>query len=207
MHSTDPAPGTVYLIHFDIAYKHARHYIGWTLDLDARVQAHLNGHGARLIEVINDAGIPWRVARTWPGSRDRERAIKARHAAPRLCPACSPHPQPVTRGRSAALPATPPVTAIVAALHQASPRDSGTRMGEQFLAQRDGWTADQIQAAYDYVTGPYRELARHTAAQQERHRAFTDVITAYLAQLRAGMPPRALRADGESAAITAGGYR
>jgi predicted GIY-YIG superfamily endonuclease len=90
MHSTDPAPGTVYLIHFDVAYKHARHYLGWTLDLLARLQAHRDGRGARLMEVITEAGITWQLARTWPGGRDRERAIKNRHEAPRLCPLCSP---------------------------------------------------------------------------------------------------------------------
>lgn len=94
--------GTVYLIHFDEPYKHARHYLGWARDLAARMKEHRNGRGARLMEVIKDAGITWRVARTWPGTRDLERAIKERHNTPRLCPECTPAPQPVTRGRSAA---------------------------------------------------------------------------------------------------------
>jgi predicted GIY-YIG superfamily endonuclease len=93
--------GTVYLIHLDEPYKHARHYLGWTSDLDARLEAHQEGRGARLMEVVKSAGITWRLARTWPGSRDRERAIKNRHEAPRLCPECSPVPRPVTAGRSA----------------------------------------------------------------------------------------------------------
>jgi predicted GIY-YIG superfamily endonuclease len=93
--------GTVYLIHFDEPYRHARHYTGWTRNLDARLEAHREGYGARLMEVIRDAGITWRLARTWPGTRDRERAIKARHNAPRLCPQCTPNPQPLTAGRSA----------------------------------------------------------------------------------------------------------
>ena len=29
--------GTVYLIHFDTPYKHARHYTGWASDLERRV--------------------------------------------------------------------------------------------------------------------------------------------------------------------------
>jgi predicted GIY-YIG superfamily endonuclease len=97
----DGDAGTVYLIHLDEPYKHARHYLGWTTDLDARLQAHQQGRGARLMEVVKAAGITWRLARTWPGSRDRERAIKNRHEAPRLCPECSPAPRPVTAGRSA----------------------------------------------------------------------------------------------------------
>jgi hypothetical protein len=31
-------PGTVYLIHFDVPYRRARHYTGWALDLDARLR-------------------------------------------------------------------------------------------------------------------------------------------------------------------------
>jgi hypothetical protein len=56
------------------------------------------------VEVVTAAGITWRLARTWPGSRDRERAIKNRHEAPRLCPECSPAPRPVSAGRSAGQP-------------------------------------------------------------------------------------------------------
>jgi predicted GIY-YIG superfamily endonuclease len=93
--------GTVYLIHLNEPYKHARHYTGWTTDLDARLEAHKQGRGARLMEVVKAAGITWRLARTWPGGRDRERAIKDRHEAPRLCPECSPVPRPVSAGRSA----------------------------------------------------------------------------------------------------------
>jgi len=92
MHSTGPDTGTIYLIHLDTPYKHARHYTGWTTDLEARLQAHRNGHGARLMQVITEAGITWRLARTWPGGRARERAIKDRHEAPRLCPECTAPP-------------------------------------------------------------------------------------------------------------------
>jgi len=95
-------PGTVYLIHFDQAVAdHARHYVGWASDLDARLDDHRQGRGARLMEVVRERGIGWHLARTWEGTRTRERAIKARAEGPRLCPDCTPHPRPVTRGRSA----------------------------------------------------------------------------------------------------------
>jgi len=58
------AKGTVYLIHFSEAYQHARHYLGFTDDLDARLEAHRSGHGARLMAVIQSAGITWRCVRT-----------------------------------------------------------------------------------------------------------------------------------------------
>jgi len=80
---------TIYLIHFSEAYKHARHYIGLTDDLDARLSAHASGQGARLMEVITNAGISWKVARTWSGNRKLERQLKRRKEAPALCPVCS----------------------------------------------------------------------------------------------------------------------
>lgn len=50
---------TIYLIHFEKPYKHARHYLGYTNDLEKRLARHRNGNGARLIDVINNAGIKW----------------------------------------------------------------------------------------------------------------------------------------------------
>jgi hypothetical protein len=41
--------GTVYLIHLDRPYRHARHYTGWTPDLDTRLTRHAKGQGARLL--------------------------------------------------------------------------------------------------------------------------------------------------------------
>jgi len=99
--SRGPA-GVIYLIHFDQAIAdHARHYLGWASDLPARLEAHRAGRGARLMEVCKERGITWHLARTWEGSRDRERAIKDRAESPRLCPDCTSSPKPVTRGRSA----------------------------------------------------------------------------------------------------------
>lgn len=85
--------GTIYLIHFDSPYKHARHYIGWTTDLNARLAAHANGTGARLMEVITAAGIGWSLARTWTGTRSRERQIKNQGGASRCCPLCGVRPR------------------------------------------------------------------------------------------------------------------
>lgn len=86
--------GTVYLLHFDRPYKHARHYVGWAKDLDARLTAHMSGRGSRLLEVVRDAGITWVLARTWQGTRYRERRIKQQGGASRFCPCCGITPQP-----------------------------------------------------------------------------------------------------------------
>src|SRR5215475_7789085 len=79
----------IYLIHFAHAHFHARHYLGSTDDLAARIECHRSGNGARLMEVVTGAGIEWEVVRTWKGSRLIERAIKRRHNTPALCPVCS----------------------------------------------------------------------------------------------------------------------
>lgn len=81
----------VYLLHFDQPYKHATHYLGYTSrdDLAARLTEHENGRGARLLEVIRDAGITWRLARVWQGDRVVERAHK-RSGKARYCPICRP---------------------------------------------------------------------------------------------------------------------
>ena len=90
--------GTVYLLHFDRPYRHAGHYTGWTADLDHRLIEHRDGHGARLLAVIADAGIGWTLARTWPGTRSRERALKRQGGATRRCPLCGITPRTTGRG-------------------------------------------------------------------------------------------------------------
>lgn len=80
--------GTIYLLHFDKPYRHAKHYMGWSSDLNARLAHHADGTGARLIEVITDAGIGFQLARTWVGPRARERQLKNQGGAARRCPLC-----------------------------------------------------------------------------------------------------------------------
>ncbi len=85
--------GTVYLLHFDRPYKHARHYLGWADDLNARLAVHGTKHGARLLAVLRAEGIGWQLARTWPGDRTRERQIKNMGSAARVCPLCGVTPR------------------------------------------------------------------------------------------------------------------
>ena len=85
-----PPRGTVYLLHFDSRYVHAGHYIGFTTDLEARLVEHQTGRGARLMEVVVNAGRSFVLARTWPNTdRMFERKLHRRKASPRLCPLCS----------------------------------------------------------------------------------------------------------------------
>jgi len=88
--------GTVYLLHFDTPYKHAKHYTGWAASprsLKRRLAAHRRGDGARLLAVVHAAGIGWQLARTWPGGRGRERQIKRQGGASRCCPLCGVTPR------------------------------------------------------------------------------------------------------------------
>lgn len=44
----DGAPGTVYVLHLEPAYGHARHYVGWTAgDVDERVAMTCKAAGHR----------------------------------------------------------------------------------------------------------------------------------------------------------------
>lgn len=79
---------TVYLLHFDRRYAHAGHYIGSTSNLERRIHQHRKGRGARLLEVVSQAGIDFTVSRTWEGDRKKERQLKNRGGASRLCPLC-----------------------------------------------------------------------------------------------------------------------
>ena len=79
----------VYLIHFATKLAHAQHYLGSTDDLPARLARHRSGHGARLMQVITEHGIPWQLVRTWPGDRKLERELKRYKASTRLCPLCN----------------------------------------------------------------------------------------------------------------------
>ncbi len=95
--------GTVYLLHFDHPYKHARHYVGWARNVKRRLAEHAAGRGARLLEVVKAAGIGWQLARMWPGSRARERQIKRQGGHARHCPMCGVRPRALPRNRDGSL--------------------------------------------------------------------------------------------------------
>jgi hypothetical protein len=96
-----PGPaGTVYLLHFDQPFGHARHYLGWAGpgNLSWRLAHHAAGTGANLLRHAGKAGVGWRLVRTWAGDRTLERRLKDRGGHARLCPACpgAPrHPRPI----------------------------------------------------------------------------------------------------------------
>jgi predicted GIY-YIG superfamily endonuclease len=79
----------VYLLHFKEPFRHARHYLGSTgLTVEQRLEHHRANRGARLTQVVNDAGIDYVVSRTWQGGRELERKLKRMHGGNKLCPIC-----------------------------------------------------------------------------------------------------------------------
>ena len=100
-------PGIVYLIHFDQVYMPypgavprdcAGHYTGFAEGgpraLARRLAKHGTSRGAALMRAVAEAGITWRLARTWSGTRDRERQLKRQGGAGRRCPLCGVTPRP-----------------------------------------------------------------------------------------------------------------
>lgn len=84
--------GYCYLIHFDNPINPlypALHYLGWTVDVDARFALHASGQGAKLCRAANSRGIGFRIVRLWENvGKDFERSLKKRRNAPKLCPVC-----------------------------------------------------------------------------------------------------------------------
>lgn len=83
----------VYLIHFNqpISDRHTcQHYIGYSKDIDARIEMHRKGtSGARLFEVAKARGITFRVAQIWKNKPLKfERELKNKKNARKFCPIC-----------------------------------------------------------------------------------------------------------------------
>lgn len=94
---------TVYVLHFDPPYQHARHYIGYTPDPThtRRVREHMEmgTKGSPLVRAALQAGCEVVVAAVYPGAgRDYEAWLKARRDTRRWCPTCGvfskPEPSP-----------------------------------------------------------------------------------------------------------------
>jgi len=95
----------VYLLHFSkpiCPSRPARHYIGWTNDLDERIREHRRGKGSRLCQVALERGITFTLAEVWQGvypfgelrsNRRLERKLKNFKNAPRLCSLCYREPE------------------------------------------------------------------------------------------------------------------
>lgn len=79
----------VYLLHFDKKFSHIQHYIGFTKDLDKRMEYHKNGNGSKLLNALNKNNINYNIVRTWDEDGNFERRLKHLKNAPKLCPICN----------------------------------------------------------------------------------------------------------------------
>jgi hypothetical protein len=101
-------PGTVYLLHLDPPYRHAKHYLGFAENgrLEVRLAEHASGGGARLLAVAAASGSTWRLVRVWASTRALERRIKNTRHVPHYCPECQPQRSAARRqARASAQPA------------------------------------------------------------------------------------------------------
>lgn len=83
---------TVYVLHIDPPYRHARHYIGFTPDAtaDRRIAEHLAGTGSPLIRAARAAGCTIQVAEVFAGApRLFERNLKRRRDTASWCHLCA----------------------------------------------------------------------------------------------------------------------
>jgi predicted GIY-YIG superfamily endonuclease len=90
-------PAVIYLIHFTRPFvtgrRSCQHYLGSTVCFDSRMEQHRKSRGARLLALVNKAGITWGVVRTWETTASEryaeERRLKrSHHGYKNLCPVC-----------------------------------------------------------------------------------------------------------------------
>lgn len=87
----------LYLIHFERPLgteKHqASHYLGFVegdeTTVQARLEEHRAGWGAKITAACNQRGITYDVVRTMKGDRNRERQLKNGKKLRAYCPICS----------------------------------------------------------------------------------------------------------------------
>jgi hypothetical protein len=112
-----PTGPVVYLLHFSRSYRHARHYLGYTADLDRRLAQHRAGHGSPLVAAAIADGISFELAATWPGDRILERRLhRQKNSRARLCPICRAEARREIRPATGPRSTVPQDDAIVAQL-------------------------------------------------------------------------------------------
>ena len=88
----------VYVIHFDRKLHHAQHYCGVTTNVRERMERHLNGRGARIVEAAQEAGINFELGGLFCYETDEthdktmrgvEALLKKQKNTARYCEKCS----------------------------------------------------------------------------------------------------------------------
>lgn len=95
--------GCVYLIHLHapgnpetcstvgyFGHRGGTHYVGFTVDLEARLSCHKKGQGSRFLREGLDRGLDFSLVRVWENKTRRfEAVLKNERKYKRLCPVCS----------------------------------------------------------------------------------------------------------------------
>jgi hypothetical protein len=175
-----------------------------------RLGEHQQGRGARLVEVITQAGISFRLARTWPGvTRARERQLKAQGGASRRCPIClhqhtTPgrrHDQPARTAPAVPTRGTTPTQAHgFLELNPKFARPVGAAPATQWARVRG---REAIELLTPRVTGAWFE-ENHLPSQ---HRAHAITRRGVQARVQARQHHRADRAEQQRIAAIAGRTR
>jgi hypothetical protein len=164
-----------------------------------RLGEHAAGRGARLVEVITQAGISFRLARVWPGvTRARERQLKRQGGASRRCPICldqhatpgQRHDQPAAR-TAPAVPTrgtTPAQSRAFLELNEAFARPVAASPAVQWARVRG---REQVELLTPRVTGAWFE-ENHLPSQ---HRAHAVVRRGVQARVQACQQRAAERAE------------
>lgn len=83
--------GLIYILHFEPAYAHAKHYVGFTERTVAeRVGEHGGAQGSPLVRAARAAGSKVILVSARPGTRADERRIKDRKNTRSVCDRCRP---------------------------------------------------------------------------------------------------------------------
>jgi hypothetical protein len=102
--------GEVYLFHFNAPLGNlanvraqARHYLGFTDDLDSRLKKQLAGKGAKIVAAALAKGLIFEIYH-WPACLATEKLVKRYKKTSAFCPACC-----AAKGRKVKPLPTPPI--------------------------------------------------------------------------------------------------
>jgi hypothetical protein len=145
------------------------------------------------MQVIKEAGGTFRLARTWPGGRTRERELKNRHDAPRLCPICTEHPKPAQgkdtgRQQSARTPVLAPLPQPARPPAYERGAASARRLVQQQIGA--GFSADQIAEAQARILSALIPERLRPEGREEA-RGYRDTVEAMIAAHAQATTPQA----------------
>lgn len=127
--------GTIYLLHFDQKIGRSQHCLGWTQNLDQRLEDHRAGRGGKTTARFRAAGIGFELAAQWSGSPDDEKRLKNKSQRS-LCSICKERTMTVLEVMQHNADATRKVTMSLTDLTRAT-KNSRSRVRQELKALLD----------------------------------------------------------------------